>query len=140
MLSSLGDPHAREAVLGLRDALRDEEGPYLARLLQAVGDVRACHFDPPTLQAAVARACIFNASSEPKKDLGIRLRALATKVDVVRPLGPPPPVLYENTLRVPGELAPKTGVMVEAPFGASGPDGAQPGAFEVLTDRIDLLP
>ena len=42
MLAFLGDPRAREGALELREALREDEAPYLARLLQALGELRVC--------------------------------------------------------------------------------------------------
>src|SRR5690606_19537972 len=61
MLAYLGDPRARDAVMKLKEALREDEAPYLDRVLRALSDVRVC-------QLAVAdagerrsfEACVFN--------------------------------------------------------------------------------
>jgi hypothetical protein len=82
-------------------------------------------------------ACVFNASKEPRKTLGLRVRALDAASLSENPSGAPPNVLAEATLAVPGELAPDTGVRVTGDFALAG---TTPLAFEAFADRIDLLP
>jgi len=57
-----------EAVLGLRDALRDDESPYLMRLLQALGDLRPCRVEPPRPDAPLMRAAL-NSERIPMMEL-----------------------------------------------------------------------
>ncbi|HVJ18669.1 MAG TPA: hypothetical protein VM686_24780, partial [Polyangiaceae bacterium] len=75
LLTFLGDPRAREAVLRLREALREDEAPYLTRLLDAQNDLRVCRLKPNS-NGTVA-GCLHNFGAEPKKDIGVKLRALA---------------------------------------------------------------
>lgn len=138
LLSFFGDPRAKEAILELREALREDEAPYLDRLLQAVGDVHVCSLKVSEFgESRTASACVFNASKEPRKDLGVRLRALDGGTLSENPSGAPPSVLAEATLAVPGTLAPDTGTRVNTDFDLGG---TKPVAFEAYADRIDLLP
>jgi hypothetical protein len=138
LLTFFGDPRAKDAILELREALREDEAPYLDRLLQAVGDVHACALKVSAFgESRTASACVFNASKEPRKSLGLRLRALDAAGLSENPSGAPPSVLAEATLTVPGELAPDTGERVTGDFDLGG---TKPLAFEAFADRIDLLP
>lgn len=139
MLAYLGDPRAREAALKLRDALREDEATYLRRVLQAVGDVRACQLRVPET-GAVRRveACVYNASSEAKRDLAVRVRAFEAPVDHLRPTADPPSLVAETTLRAPGELGPNQGVRLVGQIDLSGA-AVPPAAFEAHGDRVDLL-
>jgi hypothetical protein len=138
LLTFFGDPRAKDAILELREALREDEAPYLDRLLQAVGDVHACALEVSKFgESRTVSACVFNASKEPRKTLGLRLRALDAGDLSENPSGAPPNVLAETTLPVPGELAPDTGVRVNGEFDLAG---TKPVAFEAFADRIDLLP
>lgn len=136
MLTFLGDPRARDAILELREALREDEAPYLNRLLQAQAPVKVCK-----LQVEPARqsgsACIFNGSVEPRKDLGLRVRALAAEVSHGDPLGQPPEVKAEQSYHVPGELAPNEGKVATFGFDMRG---ERAETFESFADRYDLLP
>jgi len=138
LLSYFGDPRAKDAIMELREALREDEAPYLDRLLQAVSEIRACALKVSEYgESRSASACVFNASKEPRKNLGLRLRALDAAGLSENPSGAPPNVLSEATLPVPGELLPDTGVRVTGDFNLSG---TKPLAFEAFADRIDLLP
>jgi hypothetical protein len=137
MLAYLGDPRAREGILKLREALREDEAPYLDRLLAATSDLRVCRL---TVQADAsgrsARGCLFNAGAEAKKDLGVKLRGLDAPVVAGTPVGAPPNLLVEQVLAVPGELATQTGFAFSARLPAE--DGS-PLVWEAVADRIDLL-
>jgi len=136
MLTFLGDPRARDAVLELREALREDEAPYLNRLIVAQLPVKVCKLQvEPARQAG--SACIFNGGNEARKDLGLRVRALADEVSHGDPVGQPPEVKLENSYHVPGELPPNEGR--EASFGFSL-GGERAEAFEAFADRFDLLP
>lgn len=139
MLAYLGDPRAKEAILKLRDALRDNENPYLQRLLWTQGNLRTCDATVKGSDTSrIARTCIYNAADTPQKDPALRWRALQTPVSYKKPIAEPPLVLSEITVRLETELAANSGVVVEAPFVLEG--GEEPAQFEVYADRVDLLP
>jgi hypothetical protein len=138
MLTYLGDARAKEAVLALRDALREDEAPYLRRLLEALSDVRVCQLTLPSSPSAAFQACVYNATKEPKDRLGLMLRALDAPVLSSRPVAEPPLILNEARFAVPGTVAAESGVRVSGAFDFSNAE--KPGqAFEALADRIDLL-
>jgi len=135
MLGYLGDPRAREAALGLKDAMRSQEGPYLRRVLAALGEVRTCDIDR---KAASVGVCVFNAGDQARADVGVQLQALSQSLDVNQPLANPPERLNEKKWHVPGEIAAQAGVYVRLPV----PVGFLPraeNALEVLGDRYTLL-
>ncbi len=133
LLAYLGDARAREAALKLREALREDEAPYLARLVSALADVRACNLG---VSSGTVSMCLFNASKEAKTDLGISVRGLDGDVDASDPVGRPPMVLVEHTWHVPGQLAADSGVMTSARLDLGG---QTPATYEVAADRYDLL-
>jgi hypothetical protein len=137
MLAYLGDPRAREGILKLREALREDEAPYLDRLLAATSDLRVCRL---AVQAEAAsrsvRGCLFNAGAEAKKDLGVKLRGLDAPVVTGTPVGAPPNLLVEQILEVPGEIATQTGFAFSARLPA---EGGSPLVWEAVADRVDLL-
>jgi len=136
MLTFLGDPRARDAVLELREALREDEAPYLTRLIQAQAPVKVCKLQvEPARQAG--SACIFNGSNEPKKDLGLRVRALAAEVSHGDPVGQPPEVKVEASFHVPGELGANEGHVASFSVDLHG---ERVETFEAFSDRFDLLP
>lgn len=136
MLTFLSDPRARDAILELREALREDEAPYLNRLLQAQAPVKVCKLQiEPARQSG--SACIFNSSAEPRKDLGLRVRALAGEVSHGEPLGTPPEVRAESSYHVPGELPPNDGRTASFGFDMRG---ERSEVFEAFADRYDLLP
>jgi hypothetical protein len=136
MLTFLGDPRARDAILELREALREDEAPYLNRLLQAQSPLKVCKLQiEPARQSG--SACIFNSSAEPRKDLGLRVRALAGEVSHANPLGAPPEVRAETSFHVPGELPPNDGRTATFGFDLRG---ERSETFEAFADRFDLLP
>ncbi len=136
MLTFLGDPRARDAVLELREALREDEAPYLNRLIQAQAPVKVCKLQvEPARQAG--SACLFNSSNQAKKDLGLRVRALADEVSHGDPVGQPPEVRSESSYHVPGELPPNEGREASFSFDLHG---ERAEAFEAFSDRFDLLP
>ncbi|HEY4159984.1 MAG TPA: hypothetical protein VGM29_17855 [Polyangiaceae bacterium] len=138
LLTFFGDPRAKDAILELREALREDEAPYLDRLMQALGDTRACalHVAEHGSSRSV-RACVHNAGKETRKNLGLRVRALDQPSLNDSPTGAPPNVLAEATFAVPGELAADQGVTVSGDFDLNG---TNPVAFEAFADRMDLLP
>lgn len=137
LLAFLGDSRAKEGVLALREALRDDEAPYLTRLIQSLSDVRVCdvRVTPSGGKGQVA-ACIHNLSKEARRDLGVKVRGLEHAVATDSPLAEPPTVLTETIVNVPGELAPDTGRGLHF---AIDLDGKSPTVFEAFADRYDLL-
>jgi hypothetical protein len=136
MLTFLGDPRAREALLELREALREDEAPYLTRLLQAQAPLKVCKLQIRPGRAA-SSACIFNGGSEQRKDLGLRVRALSGEVSHAEPLAQPPEVKVERSYRVPGELGPSEGKTASFAFDLREERSED---FEAFADRYDLLP
>jgi hypothetical protein len=136
MLTFLGDPRARDAVLELREALREDEAPYLNRLIVAQAPVKVCKLEVEAARQA-GSACLFNSGNEPRKDLGLRVRALADEVSHGDPVGQPPEVKVESSYHVPGELPANEGRV--ATFGLDL-HGERAEAFEAFADRFDLLP
>jgi hypothetical protein len=140
MLAFLGDPRAREAALHLREALREAEAPYLDRLIAATGEIRVCGLEvgEPEPQRPV-HACLFNASSEPRGNLALRVRGLDARVSHATPVEPPPLVVSEATWKLPGALAAGRGVQVVAQMSTAGSTEQQPAMFEAVAERLDLL-
>jgi len=137
MLSFLGDPRARDGVLALREALREDEAPYLGRLLQAIGDLKVCRLGVrDERETRRVNGCLYNASGETKANLGVKLRGLDAPVRASDPVGATPNLVVEEIVAVPGELASRTGVSFSATLFA---EGAPPAAWEAVADRIDLL-
>jgi len=137
MLAYLGDARAREGILKLREALREDEAPYLDRLLQATADVRVCRLNvSQTASGASIDGCLFNVTAETRKELGIKLRGLDAAVLSSDPVGHPPNLVVEPVLEVPGELASQTGVTFAARL---GPLDSAPAAWEAIADRRDLV-
>ncbi len=137
MLAYLGDPRAREALLKLREALREDEAPYLDRLLQATSELRVCRLAvKQELGGGSVNGCLFNNSNEAKKDLAIKLRGLDAPVLSSDPVGNPPNLVAEQVLSVPGELPSQAGVT----FSGRLPSlDAVPAAWEAIADRADLV-
>jgi hypothetical protein len=139
MLAYLGDPRAKEATLKLKEALREEEAPFLDRVLRALSDVRVCSVQVNgSGPKRTVEACVFNASGEPKEKLALRVRALESKVNRDAPTAPPPNIVAEATVKLPGEVKPQAGTQVKAEVDLAIP-GA-PAQFEAFADREDLLP
>jgi len=136
MLTFLGDPRARDAVLELREALREDEAPYLNRLIAAQAPVKVCKLQIEAARRA-GSACLFNAGNEARKDLGLRVRALAAEVSHGDPVGQPPEVRSEASYHVPGALEPNDGRVVSFAFDLRG---ERAETFEAFADRFDLLP
>ncbi len=138
MLAFLGDPRAREATLRLRDALRQDEAPYLDRLLRALGPLRVCDLEVRGAAASrTFKACVHNTTKEKREKLGLRLRALSDPVSHLDPVGKTPSLSSEHTLALPAPLEAGAGVVVEGSVELTSPTAE---TFEAFDDRIDLLP
>lgn len=140
MLGYFGDPRAKDGALKLRDALRDEEAPYLDRLLRALADVYSCHLRVEgDGRLRTVEACVFNSTRDAKAGLGMRVRALDRKFDFTRPVAPPPLVITETLYTVPGTVPAKSGVTARVTFDSENPDGVVPQSFEAFAAPMDEL-
>ncbi len=140
LLGYLGDPRAKEGALGLREALREEEAPYIDRLLWTQSDIRTCQVTvaPGTGQRSV-RACVFNASAEPREHLALKVRALDKAFRYDTPIEPPPLVVSEHVWKLEGQIGAGQGAFASVVLGTENPDGIAPGAFEAYADRQDVV-
>ena len=137
LLSFLGDPRAKEGTLSLREALRDDEAPYLTRLIQAQSELRVCELRVDGSSARRrASACVFNAGKVAQKNLGLKIRGLERALDPTRPVAAPPTVLVEAVQPIAGELAPDQGhrLAFDLDVGSENPE-----RYEGIVDRLDLL-
>lgn len=140
LLGYLGDPRAKEAALKLKEAMRDDEAPYLDRLLRALSDVKTCNLRVTgDGSERKVEACVFNATSETREKLGLRVRALDGNVNPSEPTEKPPNVVAEATFSLASELPAQAGVTVRAKLDVSKASNP-PVAFEAFADRVDLLP
>jgi hypothetical protein len=113
MLAFLGDPRSKEGALKLRDALRDEEGDYLRRVLAALADVHACDLKVSGSGATRGiEACVYNASAEKKENLAVRVNALEEEVSHSHPIAEPPRILGERIWRIPAAVNARMGVQL----------------------------
>lgn len=138
LLAYLGDPRAHKAASDLREALREDEAPYLDRLLKATGPLRVCQL---RVEGAASprqvQACVYNASSEARESVGLKLRALVGKVHADTPVAPPPLIDTERVYSLDKPLAAQTGVVVRGALPVE--DTTRQLSFEAWADRVDLL-
>jgi hypothetical protein len=140
MLAYVGDPRAKEGALALREALREEEAPYIDRLAWTFGDVRSCNVEVQGAGSThTARTCVFNAGREPHQDLGLRFRALDRIFRHDTPVEAPPLVVAEHTYKLSGQLGPNQGALATFAFDTQNPDGLVPEAYEAVVDRAETL-
>ncbi len=139
MLAYLGDARGRAGALALKDALRAAEGPYLRRVLEATGEERVCDLRvEPTGSGQRLSACVFNAGSEPGRDLGLSVVSLAGSLDPSQPLANPPEIEAEAKVKIPGELASGTGLKVSVTLPGTFVRGEQ-HSIEARADSFALL-
>jgi hypothetical protein len=133
MLGYLGDERAKDGAIRLREALREDEGPYLGRLLHALGDVTTCNLEA-TGKAKVRSidVCVHNTTPEPRSDVFVRVRALDREFDHSTPVAPPPLVIAENTVPVGATIPAGSGVRVKTTLDTDNTDGLEPEMFEVF--------
>jgi hypothetical protein len=140
MLSWLGDPRAKDGALSLREALREDEAPYIDRLTWTFGEIRTCAVEVPEgASVRTVRVCVFNEAAEPRKNLALRVRALDRVFTHRTPVEPPPLVLAEHTYKLSGEIGPKVGSFASLSFETTNPDGIPPKIFEAYADRDGLF-
>jgi hypothetical protein len=137
LLAFLGDPRAKEGAMNLREALREDEAPFLGRLLQSQADLRVCQLHVAgTGGVRAVSACIQNASARPQSDIGIKLRGLDGALNLSSPVAAPPTVLAEATFRVTGDLSPRAGRSVKLAFDLAD---KRPDTFEAYADQYHLI-
>ena len=114
LLAYLRDPRSREAAVELGDSMRESESSYLRRLMEAMGEIRTCQVQVST--NGVHRrvfACVFNTTDTPRTPVEVVVRSLDATVSLADPVGKPPQMLSENSVILPGTLAPKSGVFTQ---------------------------
>lgn len=137
LLAFLNDARAREGVLELREALREDEAPYLSRLLQALDETRVCQLRVQGSGGSrEVSLCLHNVGKQPRTDLGIKLRGLDGVLSTADPNADPPTVLVEASVKVPGELAARSGRRLRFSLDTQG---HTPVAYEAYADRYDLV-
>ncbi|HEX2881436.1 MAG TPA: hypothetical protein VHO25_18030, partial [Polyangiaceae bacterium] len=77
MLAALGhEQRAREGALSLREALREDEAPYIDRLLSATGPIATCQLSVSDGSALrKVQTCVHNRSTTPAPGVTLRVRA-----------------------------------------------------------------
>lgn len=136
MLAALGhEQRAREGALSLREALREDEAPYIDRLLSATGPVATCQLSVSEGSALrKVQTCVHNRSAAPTQDVTLRVRALDRLFDHRNPVAPPPIVIAEQLQHLSAPLAANSGQLVTLDLDTNNPDNLTPETFEVLID------
>lgn len=137
LLAFLGDARAREGALTLREALREDEASYLTRVLHATAEMRVCQLQVVgSGRTRSVSACIFNASSEPERELGIQIRGLDGPVSPDTPTAVPPTVVVESAFPISGELPARTGRGIRMSLQV---ESKSPTVYEAHADQYHLL-
>lgn len=131
MLAYLGDKRARPGVVDLGEALRDSEGAYLRRVLEATSDQIACQITLGKGNPAPLRACIYNQATTPAENPVVSLRLLDSIVSSKDPVGPAPQILGERNLTLAVKLEPATGVLVDGTVDLTDL-GGKPVSYEIV--------
>lgn len=140
MLAYQGDPRAKAGALKLREALRENEAPYLDRVIAALGDMSTCDWRvSETGRVRQVQACVFNRSGKRQSALAMKLRALDRVFDHRSPLAEPPLVVAEKVWKLEDSYEPNEGRRAQISFDTDNPDGKVPEAFELFVDREELL-
>jgi hypothetical protein len=136
MLAALGhEQRAREGALSLREALREDEAPYIDRLLSATGPIATCQLsvsDGGALRKV--QTCVHNRSTASAPGVTLRVRALDRLFDHRNPVAPPPIVIAEQLQRLSAPLAANSGQLLTVDLDTNNPDNLKPETFEVLID------
>jgi hypothetical protein len=103
-------------------------------------DVRTCQVTvAPGTTTRTVRACVFNASAEPREHLALKVRALDKSFRYDTPIEPPPLVVTEHVWKLEGQIGPGQGAFASVVLGTENPDGIAPRAFEAYADRQDIV-
>jgi hypothetical protein len=136
MLAYLGDPRSKQGALGLRDALREVEAPYLDRVIATQSDVLSCDWRAsPEGRIRKLSGCLYNRSGKKHENVSIRGRALDRYFDHRSPTADPPVVLAEQVGNLKQPLDAGQGVAVVLELDTENSDGRLPVAFELLVDE-----
>ena len=145
MLSFLGDERALEGAAKLREALREQEAPYLDRVLRSQRPIRSCDLDvtghsaSTAPQVRIVRACVYNGSDQALDRLGVQVRALSGKFDHQTPLAPPPVVAADKIWDLGVPLEPNSGRIITVSMDTKNINGLSADIFEVVADSKELL-
>ncbi len=140
MLAYLGDQRAKAGALELRKALRESEGPYLDRVLATQSDLISCDWQwSDGGRVRDVAACVYNSSSKPIERAGLAVRALDRVFDYRNPVAPPPLVIAEAVMKLPGTFPPEQGRRVVAKLDTDNPDGRIAETLEIVTDLYEHL-
>lgn len=131
MLAYLGDRRARPAIVELGEALRDSEGAYLRRVLEAVQDQVACQITLSAGNPKTFKACVVNQAAEPLESAAVTVRLLDSVVSPKDPTGPSPQIMAERNLNLRSKLEPKAGLLVEGVLDLSDLPG-KPASYEAI--------
>jgi hypothetical protein len=131
MLAYLGDKRARPAVVDLGEALRDSEGAYLRRVLEATQDQIACQVSLGMGNPKSLKACVFNLAAAPIEHATVTVRLLDNVLSMKDPLGTAPQIVGERALQLNAKLEPKAGVLVEGALEAAELP-VKPPSYEVV--------
>jgi hypothetical protein len=136
MLAALGhEQRAREGALSLREALREDEAPYIDRLLSATGPIATCQLSVSDGSALrKVQTCVHNRSNAAAQGVTLRVRALDRLFDHRNPVAPPPIVIAEQLQRLSAPLGANTGQLLTVDLDTNNPDNLTPETFEVLID------
>jgi hypothetical protein len=130
MLAYLGDKRAKPAVVELGEALRDSEGAYLRRVLEATQDQIACQIALGTGVPKSVKACIYNQGAAPVERMTVAVRFLDNVLSMKDPLGTAPQNIGERSLQLNTKIEPKAGVLVEGNIEAADLP-AKPVSYEI---------
>jgi hypothetical protein len=139
MLAFLGDARARDALLRLDAPLESEQQQYYERVLDSTAELRVCELMLSSSGPATrVQACLYNAANEPKSDLELQVRALASSFEPENPGAAPPALLAEQALAVSGSIAPHRGRRIDLVAALAGAGVLPDGSFELVATRPRL--
>lgn len=135
MLAFLGDARAAQGALGLKDALREAEAPYLDRVLSTQGDVITCDLRAaPEGRKRALSACVYNRGKQRQEHVTLKGRALDRHFDHRSPTAEPPIILAEQAWELDRPLESEQGSPIALELDTDNGDGKPPVAFELLVD------
>lgn len=140
MLAYLDDPRATPGAAKLREALREEEAPYLDRVLATQGSAIVCDIRNRTAASGYeVQACVFNRAADLQQDLALKVRGLDRDFDFRNPVAAPPLVASEKVFSLPGEWAPGTGHWVSVVLPRDRSSDVVAKTFEAMVGARDTL-
>ncbi len=130
MLAMQGDARARPGIVTLAESMRDEEAPFVRRLLEVTAEQQICKLEVAR-EATRGRvfACVRNRSEAPQSGLKLHLRALEQTPVAHDPFGPTPKLLVEREIAFSAPLPAKSSVAVTTDV-ELGPLEREPATWE----------